>query len=179
MSATNILRKDHEYVRRLEQIIKKCADELYKGTDIPFSDIEKITLIISEFLDSIHYSREEDSYFPCAGLSGNFAAEVRRFLVEHQFGRNVAFQVSRHLKRWKEGQDAREPVARFLRTYGIYLQDHLNKEDKFFDEAEKVISPQEEKEMFEYFQAVMATTKKVEEMIKEIEILESKTWYKI
>ena len=32
---------------------------------IPFPDLEKITLIISEFLDSIHYSREEDSYFPC------------------------------------------------------------------------------------------------------------------
>ena len=83
----------------------------------------------------------------------------------------------RHLKRWKEGEDAREPVARFLRTYGIYLQDHLNKEDKFFDEAEKAIEPEEEKEMFEYFQAVMATTKKVDEMIKEIDNLELKNWF--
>ena len=177
MNATDVLRKDHEHVRRLETIVKKCADELYRGTDIPFSDIEKITMIISEFLDSIHYSREEDSYFPCVGISGDFAAEVRKFLIEHQFGRNVAFQVSRHLKRWKQGEDAREPVARFLRTYGIYLQDHLNKEDKFFDEAEKAIEPEEEKEMFEYFQAVMATTKKVDEMIKEIDNLESKNWF--
>ena len=133
-------------------------------------------MIISEFLDSIHYSREEDSYFPCAGISGNFADEVRKFLIEHQFGRNIAFQISRHLKNWKDGKDSREPVARFLRTYAIYLQDHLAKEDKFFDEAEKIIDASEEKEMFEYFQAVMATTKKMDDMVKEIENLESRIW---
>ena len=87
-------------------------------------------------------------------------------MIEHQFGRNVAFQISRHLKRWKAGEDAKEPVARFLRTYAIYLQDHLAKEDKFFDKAEKTVDAEEEKEMFAYFQAVMATTKKVEDMIK-------------
>ena len=177
MSATDILRKDHEHVRRLEKVITKCYEALYKNVDIPFSDIEKITTIISEFLDSIHYSREEDSYFPCVGVSGDFAEEVRKFLIEHQFGRNVAFQISRHLKRWKDGEDAREPVARFLRTYAIYLQDHLAKEDKFFDEAEKVIDASEEKEMFEYFQAIMATTKKVDQIVKEIENLESRDWY--
>ena len=103
---------------------------------------------------------------------------VSGFLIEHQFGRNVAFQISRHLKRWKEGENAKEPVARFLRTYAIYLQDHLAKEDKFFDEAEKVIDAEEEKEMFAYFQAVMATTKKVDAMIKEIKDLESRYWCK-
>ena len=176
MNATDILREDHKHVRRLEQVITKCYEALYNGVDVPLSDIEKITMIISEFLDSIHYSREEDSYFPCVGVSGDFAEEVRKFLIEHQFGRNVAFQISRHLKRWKEGEDAKEPVARFLRTYAIYLQDHLDKEDKFFDEAEKVVDAEEEKEMFAYFQAVMATTKKVDDMIKEIEDLESRYW---
>ena len=176
MNATDVLREDHKHVRRLEKVITKCYEALYNGTDVPLSDIEKITMIISEFLDSIHYSREEDSYFPCVGVSGGFAEEVRKFLIEHQFGRNVAFQISRHLKRWKEGENAKEPVARFLRTYAIYLQDHLAKEDKFFDEAEKIVDDEEEKEMFAYFQAVMATTKKVEDMIKEIEDLESRYW---
>ena len=39
------------------------------------------------------------------------------------------------------------------------------------------MEPEEEKEMFEYFQAVMATTKKVDEMIKEIDNLELKNWF--
>lgn len=63
MSASGQLRADHDQVRRLEKIISKCAAELYKGTEIPFSDLTKITVVISEFVDTIHHSREEDSYF--------------------------------------------------------------------------------------------------------------------
>ena len=51
MSATNQLRADHVQVRRLEKLVSKCADELYKGTEIPFSDLTKITIVISEFVD--------------------------------------------------------------------------------------------------------------------------------
>lgn len=176
MSATDVLREDHRHVRRLERVITKCHEALHGGLDVPLSDIEKITVIISEFLDSIHYSREEDSYFPCAGASGDFASEVRKFLIEHQFGRNVASQISRHLKRWKGGEDAREPVARFLRTYAVYLRDHVAKEERFFDEAEKAIDAEEAREMFEYFRAVMATTRRVDALVGEIGDLESRHW---
>jgi len=55
MSATNQLRAEHDQIRRLEKIVSKCAEELYKGTEIPFSDIEKITIVISEFVDAIHF----------------------------------------------------------------------------------------------------------------------------
>ena len=34
----------------------------------------------------------------------------------------------------------REPVARFLRTYSIFLIDHMEKEEKFFEKAEKETS---------------------------------------
>ena len=177
MSATNLLRKDHENISRLEKIIEKCYKKLYSGDDIPFEDIERITLVISEFLDAIHYSREEDSYFSCVGIAGDFKEEIRKFMIEHQFGRNIAHQISKHLQSWKSGKDSREPVSRFLRTYSIYLQDHLSKENKFFDKAEKSITIEEEKEMYEYFQSVIATSKKLDDMIKEIEYLESCSWY--
>ena len=64
MSATEELRADHDQVRRLQVITEKCAEKISKGSNIPFSDIEKITVIIYEFVDAIHHSREEDSYFP-------------------------------------------------------------------------------------------------------------------
>lgn len=58
MSATDVLRKDHEQIKRLGKIILKCYNSIYEQKTIPFSDLEKINLIILEFLDSIHYSRE-------------------------------------------------------------------------------------------------------------------------
>jgi len=125
LSASNILRKDHEQIKRLEKVVNKCYHELYAGKSIPFSDIEIICVVISEFLDAIHYSREESSYFPCVASYGTLNKEIRTFLIEHEFGSRIARNISKHLQRWKNGDDAREPVARFLRTYSIYLKDHM------------------------------------------------------
>lgn len=180
MSATGELRADHDQVRRLQKLIEKCADKIVKGSNIPFSDIEKMTMIIYEFVDAIHHSREEDSYFPCVASYGSLKEDIRKFMIEHEFGRNIAREITKHLQRWKKGEDAREPVSRFLRTYSVYLYDHLNKENKFFDQAEaEVLSKEEETEMYEQYRSINAVTKKKEDMIKEIDFLENQPWYQM
>ena len=177
MSGTETLREDHKQIRRLDKVIIKCYTELYAGKNIPFSDIDKITLIIEEFLDSIHYSREEDSYFPCVATYDHLKQEIRGLLIEHEFSRRIALQIKKHLKRWKEGEDAREPVARYLKTYSVYLMAHMNKEEDFFDKAEaEVLSKEEEMDMYDQFRSVMTISKKMEDMIKEIEYLEKQPW---
>ena len=179
MSATDTLRDDHKQIKRLDKIILKCYSDINAGKTIPFPDLEKITLIISEFLDSIHYSREEDSYFPCVASYDHLKKEIRALLIEHEFSRNIAYKITHHLKRWKNGEDTSEPVARFLRTYSIYLNDHISKEEDFFERAEKeVLSKEEENDMFEDFQSAMAITKKLESILKDIDYLENQEWFK-
>ena len=178
MNATESLREDHKQIRRLDKVIIKCYTELYAGKNIPLSDINKITIIIEEFLDSIHYSKEEDSYFPCVASYDHLKKEIRGLLIEHEFSRRIALQIKKHLKRWKDGEDAREPVARFLKTYSIYLMDHMTKEEKFFDEAEfEILSKEEEFEMYEQFSSSMVTSKKIEDLIQEIQYLENQQWF--
>lgn len=179
MSATESLREDHKYIKRLDKVITKCYNELYAGKDIPLYDIERISLVIEEFLDSIHYSREEDSYFPCVASYDHLKKEIRNLMIEHEFSRRIANQITKYLNRWKQGEDSREPVARFLRTYSIYLMDHMTKEEDFFDKAEaEILSKEEETEMYEQFRSVITITKKMEDMIKEIEYLENRLWVK-
>ena len=61
----------------------------------------------------------------------------------------------------------------------MFLNDHLSKEEKFFDQAKvTVLSKEEEQEMYEQFRSVMSITKKLEEMIKEIDYLEEQPWFK-
>ena len=178
MNATKSLREDHKQIRRLDKVIIKCYTELYAGKNIPLSDIDKITIIIEEFLDSIHYSKEEDSYFPCVASYDHLKKEIRGLLIEHEFSRRIALQIKKHLKRWKDGEDAREPVARFLKTYSIYLMDHMTKEEKFFDEVEsEILSKEEEFEMYEQFTSSMVTSKKIEDLIQEIQYLENQQWF--
>jgi len=122
---------------------------------------------------TLHHSREEDSYFPCVSNHQSLKEEIHRFLVEHEFGRNVARLISRHLKQWKDDSDQREPVSRYLNAYGVFLKDHLHKENKFFDDADADVLTKEEEDMYEEYKSVVAIVKKVEEMIAEIDYLET------
>ena len=178
MSASDVLRKDHEEIVKLEKVISKCYQNLYDGHHIPFTDIEKITFLISEFLDSIHFTREEGSYFPCVASYDTLRKEISALLIEHEFSRNIAKKLSEYLAKWKNGEDMREPVARYLRTYSIFLIDHMSKEEDFFAKAENtVLSKEEEREMYEQFTSVSTISTKLSELLNDIKQLQEKAWF--
>jgi hypothetical protein len=55
----------------------------------------------------------------------------------------------------------------------------LSKEEDFLERAEKeVLSKEEEQDMFEEFQSVMAISEKMESILKEINYLENQPWFK-
>lgn len=175
MSATELLREDHRLAWRLEKVIVSCADALEEGQPVPLGDIVKISDVIDGFLDAVHHMREEDTYFPCVGAYG-MQDEIRKFLIEHEFGRRIASKIAMHTGQWQKGQDAREPVARYLRAYAIFLRDHITKEEKFFDDAERTISKEEELEMREYFESALLAAKTPGRIDKEISELEAADW---
>ncbi len=177
MKATDVLRHDHGEIQRLEKIIIKCSQLLYNGIKVPIKDLEQISLIISEFLDAIHYSREENSYFACVSSYGILQKEIRTFLIEHEFSRRISQKIMMYVQNLKDGKEETEKIARFLRTYSIYLNDHLAKENKFFDNAQKVLSKEEEQAMFDQFQSFVLITTKIDEIIKNIDYLEKQSWF--
>lgn len=179
MSATDTLRSDHKHIKRLDTIITKCYQQLYNNKNIPINDLERINVIIADFLDSIHYSREEDSYFPCVASYDSLKKEIRTLMIEHEFSRRIASSIAKHLEAWKQGKNSREPLARFLRTYSIYLKDHMKKEERFFDKAEQeILSKEEEQAMYEQFTSVLAITKKISHLVGEIDYLEQQVWFR-
>ena len=178
MSASEFLRNEHQDILRLEKVITKSYKALYAGVDIPFSDIDKINFLIAEFLDSVHFTREEGSYFPCVASYDHLNKEIRELLIEHEFSRNIAKKLSEYLARWKNGEDMREPVARYLRTYSIFLIDHMSKEEDFFEKAENIVlSKEEEREMYEQFTSVSTISTKLSELLNEIKQLQEKAWF--
>ena len=137
MNATSDLKSDHITVRRLGIIVQNCSDKLYLNEDIPIEDLELISVIIEEFVDRFHHGKEEQAYFPETKDKDNFGEDIRKFLIEHELGRRIARMLRRHLNSWKKGIDSREPVARFLKSYAVFISDHTGKEDKFFDLVEE------------------------------------------
>lgn len=182
--STRELKQDHVTVRRIRDIAQRCSDKLYEGKSVPLEDIDIISVVIEEFIDAFHHGKEEKAYFPSTeGKSGAYAEEVRKFKIEHEFGRRVARMMHKHLKEWRSGVDGREPVARFLKTYAIYVTDHTGKEDRFFDTVEEMknLSDEEDRQIMKHYEACrndVGGNARVEELLRLIAWLEGRDWMK-
>ena len=179
--STRQLKQDHITVRRIRDIAQKCSDRLYAGDAIPLEDIEILSVVIEEFVDAFHHGKEEKAYFPAnENKNEQYAEEIRKFLIEHEFGRRVARMMLRSLREWRSGVDGREPVARFLKTYAIYVTDHTTKEERFFDTVEdRSISAKEDRELLRHYEICkkdVGGDARVEELIRLVEYLEGREW---
>jgi hemerythrin-like domain-containing protein len=183
LKATADLKNDHITVRRLGAIVQICSEKLYLNHDVPIEDIELISIIIEEFVDIFHHGKEEQAYFPETKDKDNFGEDIRKFLIEHELGRRIARMLRGHLNSWKKGIDSREPVARFLKSYAVFIFDHTGKEDKFFDQLDenKILSEEEDLMLIKHYESCrnQAGGKiRMEQMLKLIDHLETKDWMK-
>ncbi|MGB8165202.1 MAG: hemerythrin domain-containing protein, partial [Nitrososphaeraceae archaeon] len=138
--------------------------------------------ILIEILSMVfHHGKEEQAYFPETKDKDNFSEDIRKFLIEHELGRRIARMLRRHLNSWKKGVDSREPVARFLKSYAVFISDHTGKEDRFFDliEEKKSISEEEDLMLIRHFESCrnqVGGKIRMEQMLKLIDHLETKDW---
>jgi hemerythrin-like domain-containing protein len=184
MMATEELLLDHVFIRRLEVVIEKCYTRLYTGKDIPAGDLIKIMNIIEQFVDQFHHGKEENSYFPKAeNRDYSYSDEIRKFVIEHEFGRRIAKRIRVHLEEFLQDSDKREPLARYLKTYSVFILDHTTKEDSFFIRLKERQSLSEEeektlKEQFDYLrhECLYKAGNNSNNLIHTLEHLESSEW---
>lgn len=195
MNATQNLKNDHITIRRVKEIAQKCSNKLYANQYVPIEDIEIISVIIEEFVDHFHHGKEEKAYFPDTKDKNGFAEDVRKFLIEHELGRRIATMLRRELNEWKRKRKETspeinkhdtttlEPVARFLKSYAVFIDDHTGKEDKFFDlvDERNVISDKENEMLLKHYEICKNQAggkARMQEMIILIEYLEEREWMK-
>jgi hemerythrin-like domain-containing protein len=198
LSSTRNLKDDHIVIRRVRDIAQTCSYKLYNNIYVPIEHIEIISVIIEEFVDNFHHGKEEKAYFPETKGKNNFAEDVRKFLIEHELGRRIANMLRREIRVWREKEKSgllkkydtgikelnqMEPIARFLKSYAIFIDDHTGKEDKFFDliMSKAVITNEEDKNLLKHYELCknqVGGKERIEEMIKLIEYLEVQDWMK-
>lgn len=194
MRSTQNLKQDHITLRRVRDIAFKGSKVLLENQSVPIEDIEIICVVIEEFIDNFHHGKEESAYFPQTKENDTNAEEIRKFLIEHEFGRRIAKMLRNAILNWKDIQkeDSKkqqnshdknliEPIARFLRTYAIFIDDHTGKEDRFFDEIENFdfISSETDILLMKHYESCKSKIggeERISQMIKLIEYLESREW---
>jgi hemerythrin-like domain-containing protein len=197
--------QEHLIVRRIGNIAQRCSDRLYTNEDIPIEDIQIISVVMEEFIDAFHHGKEEKVYFPVTTRKDSFSEDVRKFLIEHELGRRIANMLRRELNALIEhdnnnnnnnnnnSKDAgigmkwnnrnKEPVARFLKSYAIFVSDHTAKEDTFFKtiQEKNSISDEEDRELLRHYEVCkgeIGGQARIEEMMKLIDYLEGREWTK-
>ncbi len=194
LKSTQDLKNDHIIIRRVKEIAEKCSNMLYADQHVSLEDIEIISVIIEEFVDHFHHGKEEKAYFPETKEKNGFAEDIRKFLIEHELGRRIAMMLRRELIELKikmkennrsrnENELIQEPVARFLKSYAVFIDDHTGKEDKFFDSVEErnVISNKEDQMLLKHYESCKTQAGgeiRMQEMIRLIEYMEEREWMK-
>jgi hemerythrin-like domain-containing protein len=195
-SSTADLKHDHFILKRVGAIAQRCSDKLYAGDeDIPIEDIEILSVVIEEFIDAFHHGKEEKAYFPVTKSKDGYSEDIRKFLIEHELGRRIANMLRREIQILKsssqtdamlevrETKRKKEPVARFLKSYVVFIDDHTGKEDIFFDliERKQSISNDEDRALLQHYEACkneVGGQVRIEEMMRLIEYLENRDWMK-
>ena len=198
-SSTDSLMQEHLTVRRIGNIAQICSNRLYANEDIPVEDIQIISVIIEEFIDAFHHGKEEKAYFPITRSKDSFSEDTRKFLIEHELGRRIANMLRRELEelirrddssnskdvstRLKWNNRNKEPVARFLKSYAVFVSDHTAKEDTFFQaiQEKNSISEEEDRELLRHYEVCkgqIGGQARIEEMVKLIDYLEGREWMK-
>lgn len=194
-SSTANLKHDHLIVRRVGTIVQRCSDKLYADEDIPIEEIEILSVVIEEFIDAFHHGKEEKAYFPATKSKDGYSEDIRKFLIEHELGRRIAIMLRREIQILKsssqtnamleatETKREKEPVARFLKSYAVFISDHSGKEDVFFDllERKHSISYDEDRTLLEHCKACrkeVGGQVRIEELMRLIEYLENRDWMK-
>ena len=197
-SSTDSLMQEHQLVRRIGNIAQRCSDKLYANEDIPIEDIQIISVVMEEFIDAFHHGKEEKAYFPITKNKDKLSEDIRKFLIEHELGRRIANMLRRELDalidrknsdtkitadivlKWNNNSN-KEPIARFLKSYAIFVSDHTVKEDIFFEDiqAKNIISEEEDKELLRHYEMCKGQVggqARLDEMLKLIDYLESRDW---
>ena len=198
LSSTDNLMQEHLIIRRIGNIAQRCSDRLYTNEDISIEDIQIISVVTEEFIDAFHHGKEERAYFPITRSKDGFSEDIRKFLIEHELGRRIANMLRRELNalierdgsnrkeagvRFKWNSRNKEPIARFLKSYAIFISDHTSKEDIFFKSIQEKnsISEEEDRDLLRHYEACrgqIGGQARIEEMMKLIEYLESREWMK-
>jgi hemerythrin-like domain-containing protein len=201
LNATQNLKNDHVTIRRVKDVAQKCSRMLYSNKRIPIEDMEILSVIIEEFIDHFHHGKEEKAYFPETKEKDGFVEDIRKFLIEHELGRRIAIMLRRELmelrrkikeekegitnpdKKEKENMLIYEPVARFLKAYAVFIDDHTGKEDKFFDSIDKnkLLSDKEDQLLRRHYELCKIQAggeARMQEMVRLIEYLEEREWMK-
>ncbi len=156
MKAMEVLKEEHQVIRRIVIALGKATHALEQGESVRPAFFLEVTEFIRAFADGCHHHKEEEVLFPA--LEANPTPTQRDLLVtmrsEHVRARLYTRALREAARRLGRGDEsARNQVINSAQVYVRLLWSHMEKEDGVaFPMAEQILSPDQQTQMTELFE---------------------------
>ena len=151
MSATQVLREEHEGILAMLRVVEAAAFRLRDGKPIPQNLMLNSAEFFSNFADKCHHGKEEDRLFPKMvehGI-GDEGGPIGVMKEEHAHGRSLFREMLSAAEQYGKGDSTVVPalVSNTL-EYVHLLREHIDKENNvFFPMADQVIPDSEQRDL--------------------------------
>ncbi len=133
MKATEELRKEHQGVELMLQILQAVADRIRKGEAIPAEDFDGILSFLRVFVDRCHHGKEEEHLFPAMESAGipRDDGPIAVMLHEHELGRGLVARLRDAVDGLQQGDRSVVPgFQAVVAEYAGLLFHHIDKENR-------------------------------------------------
>lgn len=155
MDAMDILIKEHHYIKKVLDAVKKDCEQLVEGKELDTKLYWEVLDFVKNYADEYHHHKEEQDLFRLLGDADAKLKDgpVRGMLLEHDMGRFYMRQLKENLELYENGYKSKKAyVIASVLSYATMLEEHINKEDHvLYAMAKRVLDQQTQEQLLEEF----------------------------
>jgi hemerythrin-like domain-containing protein len=153
-----ILEEEHHFIQKVVSAMAVLAERLEAGREVEAKTLRDIVDFMRTFADKCHHGKEEAHLFTLLEKKGvpMRGCPLGILIAEHQKGRDLVKQLTEASDSYANGNaSAREAVKKNLRSLTELYPNHIWKEEYLaFPMADKILSSEEQRELYEKFESV-------------------------
>ena len=155
MDAMDILIKEHNYIKKVLDAVKKDCEELAEGKEVDVKLYWSVLEFVRNYADAYHHQKEEKDLFRLLGEADEKLKDgpVRGMLLEHDIGRFYMKMLQENLELYENGNKQKKAyIISNALSYAVMLEEHINKEDNvLYAMAKRVLSKEVQENLLDQF----------------------------
>jgi hemerythrin-like domain-containing protein len=155
---TKVLEEEHHFIQKVIGAMAVLAETLEAGKEVEGKTLRDIVEFMRTFADKCHHGKEETHLFPALEKKGvpMRGCPLGALIAEHEKGRALVSDLAKAAEaHTTEIPLARESLVKSLRALTDLYPNHIWKEEYLaFPMADKILSPEEQRDLSEKFEIV-------------------------
>ena len=157
MKSVDLLLTEHRFIARMVSVIEAVADRLDRGKSVPTQVLAQVMDFSEHFTSNCHHAKEEHHLFPVLAAHGlgPDSSPVAALREQHEANHAYLREMHTAFTHMRAGDPAApRAFAASARDYARMIREHMRIEDHYFQEAGDLLSPEEDRMLFDRMAAV-------------------------